>query len=238
MWGRRALGILVLMVGCAGGATVAVAPKGPQHPERVILAPVSFNQNVPELLEPGVPVLAEEIEWYLRQRGCDVATPSLAAFDDLWKQSGSEIGTLYDEEGKLQQDRFDAAVGALVAALRRRGESFDALVLPYLHLRQGRFRGKSVTWDGVRRKLQIEYAHHDVVQVGFDRGTTPVTSVRILVYDADGSKQLDSYGGLELTLEMKISGDFYHLFQRTDLFEDPEPLRDGVRVAFEPYFGD
>jgi len=224
--------------GCLGQHGAIVAPDEPQRPKLVVLAPVSFNQDVPKLLEPGVPIMREEIARYLEQWGCDLVVPDAEDFQDLWIASTRQVGSLYDEAGEFVPERRDEAVRRLIERLEARHPSLDALVLPYLAVREASISGKNARWDGARRRIQIDLKHDDVLDLSINRGRGEATSLHVLVYGRNGEKVLEHYGGLEPMVRIEDKGEIWVYGLQSNLFEDREVLRDGIGIAFRPYFGD
>jgi hypothetical protein len=254
----RAAGLVavgVLALGCAGqpGPGGAAA----ERPRRVVLAPVSFNQDVPELLEPGIPALQAEIARHLAGKGCEVSAPPFEEFSDLWTSKAASVGGLYAAGGAFVPERYDEVVRGLLAALREDGRALDALVLPYLAVRDALIGRMTARWDGVERKVRLVWPSRSV-KARFPQGasfavsgTVKSTSLHVMIYGAGGEKLVDHYGGLELITEFMVTTGFddssrvpnylmwswgYEPRDRADLFQDPEVLRQGVRIAFAPYF--
>jgi hypothetical protein len=235
-WDARLLAALLL-------ATLACATKPPEPPmprvSSVLLAPISFNQKLPDLLEPGAPSVHELVSGALWEQDIRVDSPPLAEFDATWRAEAKSIGTLYGPDGKLDPTRYDAAVRELVTAYRARGTQFDALVITYLAMRPGVVTGQSVAWDGVVRNLPLEYKNRDRGHIQARRGlSTRCTSVQVLVYDAEGNRLFDRFGGLEVAQRMQIVDDNWRWTERGDLFRNRKDLEEGVRVALQPLFRD
>ena len=127
-------------------STLACATKPADEPlpriSAVLLAPVSFNQNLPAPLAPGSPIIQEIVAGVLWEWDIRVSSPPADEFQSTWKNEGQSVGSLYGADGKLDPARFDAAVTALIAAYRARGVQFDALVIPYLAVRSGAITGQ------------------------------------------------------------------------------------------------
>jgi hypothetical protein len=64
-------------------------------------------------------------------------------------------------------------------------------------------------------------------------GVVPAASLRISIHTRDGAPVFSGFGGLEQVFE--IDGREY--VQRENLFQDERNLREGVCIAFYPYFG-
>lgn len=234
-WDARLLAALLL-------STLACATEPPEPPlphiSSVLLAPMSFNQNLPAPLETGVDVIREELAVQLEARGLSVATPSLAEFHDAWLAAAKEIGTLYDEKGRLDQARFDAAVSAFLASWRAKGEPFDVLLLSYFHVQGVKIYAGSASWDGVERRVRIDKEGATAEQRRWwpNRTPTACVSLRLVGYAADGRRLFEQRGGLEVVDEYRVED--FDVRHRTDLFADRALVQEGVAIALDSLFPD
>ncbi len=248
---------LVATLGCATGE--ATSSGGGPVPRRVVLAPVSFNQEVPELFEPGLPVLQAEIARYLTSKHCQVREAPSEEFLDLWRASAGAVGSLYGAGGEFKPEKYDAVIRAVLGELKGREEPFDALVLPYLAVRDAPIGRLTARWDGVQRKVRLVWPSRSAkarfpANASFGvSGAIKATSLHVMIYSIAGEKVVDHYGGLELTTEFLMRYGFsdessskipnyigwsysYDPRNREDLFTNREELREGIQIAFGPYF--
>lgn len=224
-------------------STLACATKPAEQPlpriSAVLLAPVSFNQHLPAPLEKGAPIIHEIVAGVLWEWDIRVSSPPADEFQGTWKNEGQSVGSLYRADGKLDPARFDAAVKALIAAYRARGVQFDALVIPYLAVRSGAITGQSVGWDGTSRQLPLERSNRDVTHMVARRGLQArCTSVLVLVYDAQGERLFERYGGLEVAQRMQMAEGQWRWTDRGDLFRNRKDIEEGVRFALQPLIED
>lgn len=234
--GRLFAALLLSMLACA--SKPADEPPLPRI-SAVLLAPVSFNQNLPAPLEKGAPIVQEIVAGVLWEWDIRVSAPPADEFQGTWKNEGQSVGSLYGADGKLDPARFDAAVNALIAAYRARGVQFDALVIPYLAVRSGAITGQSVGWDGTSRQLPLERSNRDVTHMVARRGLhARCTSVLVLVYDAQGKRLFERYGGLEVAQRMQMAEGHWRWTDRGDLFRNRKDLEEGVRFALQPLIED
>jgi len=201
---------------------------------RVLLAPMNFNQQVPEFLEYGMPVLAEEIEVQLQKRGARVLRPTFTEFHDLWRASAKGVGSLYDSDDQVSEKRVQSAMTALVASLND-VVVFDAAVFPYLMLRIAELHGQAGVWDGSREKLRV-VGRPDDLYLENQGLETQATSLRVLVISRDGRVLLDEIRGLELVYQILMKDGRWRWEQRNDLFEDRGDLRKEIRRVLRPLF--
>jgi len=221
------------LVGCASQPDAAPIPK----PRVVLLAPTSFDPRLEPRLGPGVAIVDELLGHALWAGDVEVHTGRGPAFRDAWLLAARASAALGVSEGGIAPDRHDGTVRALVQALQAEGERFDALVIPYLTVRPGVVNGQSVSWDGVTRRLPLEYRNRDSMFLVVRRGIqAPCTSLRVIAYDARGNRLFERLGGLEVANRMRIEDDGRRRSwsERSDLFRDPQALRDGVQVALAP----
>jgi len=222
----------------------AVTPEEPapaiaEMPHTVLLAPLSFNQRIPERLEPGVEMLTREILAQLEQQQIRVSAPAFQEFHDAWLLGGRDVDSLFDEKGEFVPARFDEVARNLVAAWRERGEDFDVLLMPYLGFRAGTVVGQSVQWDGVARRLPLEFEHGDVQHLDARRRfQAPCTSLRVLAFGRDGARLFERYGGLEVSARVRIESGRWRWEPRDDLFQNRGDLEEGARIALHPLLGD
>ena len=201
----------------------------------VLVAPVGVRERAPQQVEAGAAVLDEVIARVLWEKDLRVQAAPAEQFRADWKQAQQQVDSAAGGDAQPEAARFDAAAAAVVAAWRARGTEFDALLIPYLVNRDGTVVGESVQWDGVVRQLPVEYEYHDKAHVEARRRlSTRCTSLRMLVFAADGRRLFERYGGLETTQTMKIAEGNWSWTERGDLFRDRADLEDGARVALKP----
>ena len=221
-----------------GTLACASAPETPPLPKisSVLLAPMSFNQQLPAPLDAGGSIVHEVLSGILWKQDIRVIAPPVPEFQSTWRdEAKGAVGSLYGEDGKLDRTRYDAAVRALATAYRARGAQFDAIVIPYLAARRGSVTGQSVSWDGTSHRLPVERPNRDVTQMEVRRGLeVGCTSVLVLVYDAQGSLLFERYGGLEVAQRMQAAEGRWRWTERGDLFRNRNDLEEGVRIALQP----
>jgi hypothetical protein len=234
----RAAVQLVCVVSALAFLACASAPKAAPLPRvlSVLLAPMSFNQNLPAPLDAGSSIVLEVLSGTLWKQDIQVVAPPTQEFQEVWtSQAKTTVGTLYGADGKLDRTRYDAAVRALASTYHSRGVSFDAIVIPYLAARRGSVTGQSVSWDGTSHRLPVERPNRDVTQIEVRRGLeVGCTSVLVLVYDAQGTLLFERYGGLEVAQRMQAAEGRWRWTERGDLFRNRNDLEEGVRIALQP----
>jgi hypothetical protein len=66
-------------------------------------------------------------------------------------------------------------------------------------------------------------------------GNESVASIFVVVYQRDGTRVFSGYGGLDLLFFPNIRESKYELIP--DRLQNLEHIREGICVAFYPYFG-
>lgn len=222
----------VLLAGCATPPDAAVP-----RPRSVMLAPTAVDTRLAARLEPGAPAIHRLIGQVLHEQDVQVGTVDLDEFDRYWQDASQAI-----EQSAVSAapggagTSFDAAIRFLVTSLRSRGSSFDALVLPYVTVRPGSINGKAVVWDGVSRRLPFHSETHGDFFMERRVRRTPCTSLYVIAFDARGRRLFERVGGLEVASRLQQLADGRGRWtERTDLFQDPDALRPGVRIALRPF---
>ena len=233
MSGARRLGCL-LASALAWACTAP--PAGP--PPSVLVAPANFNQSLPAPLEPGIPIVQEEVRAYLEVRGARIVAPPLAEFHDTWLVSAGPVRTLYDEAGQFDAAHFDQAVASLVQAYVARVGSFDLLVLPYIDVKQVVVKDRNVSWDGVVRRVTVRFRDSAPSNLWLYGRQVPCTSLHVMVYGGDGARRFESWRGLEVVHDFSVyaAKGRVEYRMRDDLFQDHELLRDAIEVALRRLF--
>ena len=110
----------------------------------------------------------------------------------------AEVVLLPGREDQAIWSWFDATAFPPEALVRRVLErsTADAVVVPTLLVREARFEGMNVMWDGVRREAPIDKGGTTRF-VLFMNGEDLATSLRVTVYDGTGRKIFERHAGLE-----------------------------------------
>lgn len=225
------------LVGCAS----------PAHDERTVLAgnpardllilPLNVAAVMPSELEPASPIVWQELEIYLRAQGKELKTVSFEAARRLWVASIAEARAANAHAG------YDDAARVLVEKLARYA-AFDAVIAPSLYLRKARIEGRSASWDGVERALEIEAPERLPSDLPLD-GVAPAASLHAVVLDPQGNKIQEATAGLELLVGVRVirkrgwsmeatpsAGKVgLEYTPRTDLFTRRENVQEGIAKA-------
>lgn len=229
-----ALCVALLVAGCAGRGRVAGDTARASAIEEVALFPLGVVLPLPPGLEDAAPVVDAAIRAYLASRDERVWSPTREDAQAAWLASAQ---ALRREVGESQMG-FEGAASILarrLAAERR----FDALVLPWIALRVAKVRGRTVTWDGVRRKLRVVNPQKRGLQDLKDfEAQAAAPSLQIAVFSPDGREIFQGVGGLDLLHALVVEGEPMRvdaqLLPRSEIFADRAAIDEGVALALDP----
>lgn len=105
----------------------------------------------------------------------------------------------------------------------------DLVIAADVVMRGASYQGtRTIVWDGVRRRETV----NDATMSG---SNLPAASVRGQVFAKSGERVFMGYGGLEPVFRIDPVQTKYVL--REDFLEDERNLKEGICIAFYPYFG-
>lgn len=108
----------------------------------------------------------------------------------------------------------------------------DLYVFPAVVGRVAELNGKLAKWDGVEHQLKVVGGS----DLGTWSGRQEVYSLRLEVFDPEGTWLMTSFGGISLPIYAHLATR--ELRKKDDLFADPKDARRlmlGVRKALEPF---
>lgn len=213
---------------------LAAGQEGAKGVHAILLLPLNLVTSLPEELDYPSQRVAAEIVRYLEGLGRKVDRVRLF-----------EARALLASLEKADPPDPDATRLRFLERLRK-DRSFDVVVMPDLVYRKAHVRAVThkVEWDGVQRTLDLRnpYQHKLSVRYTADvAGDMPGVSLHVLVYGADGQRIFDSYGGIDIVHEAEPyetgQTGAYQLRWRLKRhrLEDLDAIREGVRLAFDPY---
>ena len=192
---------------------------------------------VPSELSGATDLVLGQITRYLAAQGRERGVIDPLDAQRLWPASIAEAS----ESGSVSHD-FD---GAMKIFARKLGgpAAFDALVVPSLVYREGRLRNRLVKWDGVVRRLSAVGEEPPLgeeaepIPESFE-AMLPVVSLHVMVFGASGELLFENYGGVDLahsfTFEPGAEGGL-RVALRDPVLGERRFLREGVKIAFDPY---
>ena len=196
---------------------------------RALLLPINETEAIPEGLQVGEEKVFQQLKAYLESKGLSIETTNtydyrLAANTAAESVHRERLTAATDSiSGELE---YASIVPGLLANL---GSNADLLILANMVIRTGRSDGgRTTSWDGVKRRLSVPARMRMT-------GTESVASLFVSVYQRDGEQVFSGYGGLDLLFAPNIREERYELIP--DRLQNVNHIREGVCVAFYPYFG-
>lgn len=223
----------VCLLGCSATQEIHLsAPDGGARATRFAVLPVNAVTPVSTELSVATDRVLGQITRYLQLQGRERLAVELPRTQQLWRASIAEV----EQSDSLPHD-FDNAIKMFA---RRLGESidFDALVVTALVYRKARVGRRLAKWDGVVRRISNGEDQSNRVSESF-KGTVPAVSLQVMVFDTGGELIFSNYGGLDLVHVLQLEpGDEGRLSTelKGNVLEEYSALREGVELAFEPYF--
>jgi len=197
--------------------------------ETVLLFPINELVTIPDYLVKGQEDVSRIVGQHLQAQGLKVERPEAEAFrraarrayDSARRKSMSLSG-----DNVISEPTLSDIVPGVVEILK---STVDLVVVPNMTVRNGEGIGSSLRWDGVSRKIPS-------TQRMRWEGSFSAASLHLEIFKADGTKVFAGYGGLDLLWGANIRASRMVLMD--DRLEDEANLREGVCVAFYPYFGE
>lgn len=223
------------LAGCAAPIRheYRLAPGRAHAPDQAhaLLLPINESERIPRGLEKGEDEVFASVVAYLEGQGITVRTvetdryrdAAAAAFREARRRA--EAGLVPSIAGS---PRFGDLVPLLVGNL---GVEADLVIVPNMALRVGESSGRSVKWDGVRRTDPGVG-----VQSRITGSRRSGASLFVAIYEPDGTRVFSGYGGLDVVFQANRREARFDLIE--DRLEDLDNIREGVCVAFHPYFGE
>jgi hypothetical protein len=233
-----ALATAILILGCASGPReryrheYTLSPGQEHHAglASALLVPINYlNDDPVRDLAVADQSVANLIAARLESKGIEVERVDPHRFHTV----ASGVHRALNAERKSgEADAASDGVGfgdAIPEILAQLEESPDLVIVPNIVIRTGEWIGtRTLVWDGVRRR--------DSTGGNIDwSGTGTAASVQVIVYSKDGTHLFSGFGGLDLVFQLNMSKEIMEI--REPLLRDERNLREGVCVAFYPWFG-
>lgn len=215
----------------------------------LLILPLNLAVDMPSELEGLSPLVWRELERYLRAQGKELKTVAPADARRLWIES---IRKARAAEGGARAD-FHTAARLLVLELTRYAH-FDIVLFPSLLIREAVIQGRRAVWDGIKRDVEFEAYSFEARSVAASvpvEGTAPAASLHVVVLDSQGRELQEAIGGLDLLVRIRVRtpsetsagqaapdpgrGARFEFATRTDLFANPEHLREGIARSLAPF---
>ncbi len=227
----------VFVIGCASGPHLRhkhafkLSPGQEHHAGlgRALLLPInSTNEEVVAGLEIANDRITALIVSHLESKGISVerveperfARAANAGRAAVRADRGSGESRVLSTEVE-----FEDVVPEILEAL---DQTPDLVIAPNLVMRHAVYEGtRTIAWDGVKRRESVYDSRMT--------GSTAAASIQVTIHAKDGAVVFSGYGGLEPAFRIDHTQQKY--VQREDLFQDERNLREGICIAFYPYFG-
>jgi hypothetical protein len=208
--------------------TIEVPPGYGAGVQKAFLAPMNALSPAPRGLDEAADRIAEQIAGYLAQHGVAVETMSPSDFAARMGAARRRVAATRADASDAPAEDGNVAIAALLDAL---GADPTIAIFPEAVVRKAEMSGASMAkWDGVRR-VQPTLAGYDW------SGTTGVASLRVVIFDPAGRRIFDGVGGLDVLFRVNVAERRMELIDEEDRLQDRDHLREGVCVAFHPFFG-
>ena len=231
--------------GSAGPPSLLSQPSGSDHHyalhpghgsaadlRRVLLLPFNVIPGLPVGVVGITDPIFEEIAVYLEAHNLRVDTADSETARSLWLECAGEA-----QQRSSGEPDWSATGRRFVRRLRER-RVFDAVVVPTLLYRKVEIRRGRVEWDGVVRELRGLKAPIPRRFSRWRRPTVIAVSLHVIVLGESSDELFHGLGGLEILQEaddLRRSHRRVHFRIREDLFQEPDLLREGIAIAFDPY---
>jgi hypothetical protein len=223
------------LLACASSAPTERTVLAGNPARNLLILPLNVAAVMPTELEAASPVVWEELEIYLRAQGKELKTVSFPDARQLWLQSIQQVRDADPRAG------YDDAARVLVGKLSQHA-AFDAVIAPSLYLRAAPIAGRSASWDGVERPLEIEGKQRLPDSLPLE-GSAPAASLHVVVLDAQGNKLQEVIGGIELVVSARVvrrrgaSPDALTLqfTPRADFFSNRKHVQESIATTLAPF---
>ncbi|MHA7836058.1 MAG: hypothetical protein ACX98W_01210 [bacterium] len=229
---------------CLSTWVIACASPGPKHEyelapgkgfgphlDSALVIPINQTVPIPAGLEKGEGAVSSILIEYLEEKGLEVTPLEPREYRRVLVQAAH----------RLEQEMLSGATGSVSATptfseviphlLARLELDVDLVVVPNMVLREAELVGRGTArWDGVRRRKRGALSFASLT------GRENAASLQVVLYDREGARLFTGYGGLDLLFEINMQKRAQQLMESR--LEDPEDLREGVCVAFHPFFGE
>lgn len=233
------LSVALGAVSCAGAGDPSAAPAGDSS-ARVAIAPLNLGRDTGLELEDAEQVVADELARFFQERGARVGVVHRGDAERAWR---AVHGAIEETDRDAEDDGLDRVAAAFTIALRQHSDfAFDYVLIPSLVLRDARVFGRIASWDGVRRRVRPRRASGATQAHYFREWEGEITglSLHVLVYEPDGRRVYEGWGGLDLTHDPVVIGNSMspRPMPQAEVLANAGYVREGVELALRPYLRD
>ena len=231
---RCLLGLVVVTLVGSCAATpkhqYELAPGRAYTPDLRIALLIGINETNPVVggLEKGEDTVFELVQSLLKQQGLELEIPKARDHEKAADAAAATLRRrmLSGEAAALREIDYADLVPSILEEL---DSSADLVIVPNMVMRSAVWGTKTLRWDGVRRRVPGTGAMEM-------SGTGSAASLHVAIFAADGTRVFAGYGGLDVIWEINRAEEKMDLIP--DRLEDIDNLREGVCIAFHPFFGD
>jgi hypothetical protein len=204
--------------------------------EVVVLLPMNITTPTPDALADAAPELWQALRRYLEAHDIQLKTVAFSTARSMWIESAREAGT------RAQRGGFAAAAAIFVEKLKAHSE-FGAVVFPTLFVQGAIVSGRTATWDGTERDVEID---EGAWSGDFDEetpfgGAIPAASLHVAIVAANGSVVHERQSGLallsrvRLTRRPELGTPGFEIEPVAEPFADRPALDAAIARVFAPY---
>lgn len=204
--------------------------------EVVVVLPMNVTTPTPDPLADAAPELWQALRNYLAAHEIRLKTLSFSTARSMWIDSAREAGA------RAQRGGFPAAASIFVEKLKAHSE-FGAVVFPTLFVQGAIVSGRTATWDGTERVVEIDEGEWsgDLGEETPFGGAIPAASLHVAIVDANGNVVHERQSGLallsrvRLTRRPELGTPGFEIEPIGAPFVDRSALDAAIARAFAPY---
>ena len=220
-----------LATACPAASVNRVYEKQSASFHSALVLPLNVMAAMPGELHAGSDRVEVALDDYLREHGRRVETIGYREARQAWRAS-------VDDCRRESKDCDDFEKPARLLAVRlSQGREHDLVIVPYLRFKLAENCTEHVHWDGVQRPVERTGAGlAPEGPIAIRHVEMRAVSLVVYAFTPDGAKAFYGDGGLEVVDRLRATDDDDVVVAepRSDLFQNPEWLREGVAVALSP----
>lgn len=230
--------LVSLIVACASGPRVrhvheyVLAPGQEHQPSlsKALLLPIGSTDSEPvKGFDVANDRIATLVAAHLESKGISVERVDPKQFDRVSTAVRNEISE-QRKKAAFGVVSTKVQMGDLIPELLERlGSNADLVIAADVVDRHAVHEGRMIVWDGVQRSQEIKGR-------GWMIGSGAlVASIRAQVFTKNGERPFTGFGGLEALRRVDVHR--HKAIVREDFLKEERNLKEGICVAFYPYFG-
>jgi len=205
----------------------------------IVILPMNVVRPLPESLEGSAPATWEVLRASLAAHDTPIKTVAFDSAQGLWRASAREAVERATRSSKVA---FPDVARVFVEKLSGFSE-FTHLVIPSLFVQGARVEGRTASWDGVERPVEIDAgAWSDRLDEDTKfGGAVPAASLHLVVLDAGGRVVHERQVGLAVLSRIRLTGNpelgapGFEALPVADPFADREAMGVGIAEALSPW---